>query len=116
MQAVLRTPAAGVAAATSPRRTSATTFALTPDNRLVFGGRARFAMSNPRSDEKSGRILRATLAEVFPELRGVRIDYCWGGMVDMTADRLPRAGEDQGCTTRWDTAATACRCRCTWAR
>jgi glycine/D-amino acid oxidase-like deaminating enzyme len=71
-------------------------FRVTPDNRLVFGGRARFALSNPRSDAKSGRILLATLEEFFPELRGVRIDYCWGGMVDMTADRLPRAGEDGG--------------------
>lgn len=71
-------------------------FRLTPDNRLVFGGRARFAMSNPQSDQKSGRILRATMEELFPELRGVGIDYCWGGMVDMTADRLPRAGQDQG--------------------
>jgi glycine/D-amino acid oxidase-like deaminating enzyme len=26
----------------------------------------------------------------------VRIDYCWGGMVDMTRDRLPRAGERNG--------------------
>jgi glycine/D-amino acid oxidase-like deaminating enzyme len=71
-------------------------FRATADNRLLFGGRARFAMSNPRSDEKSGRILRATLAEVFPELSRVRIDYCWGGLVDMTADRLPRAGEHHG--------------------
>ena len=29
-------------------------------------------------------------------LRDVRIDYCWGGMVDMTRDRLPRAGERNG--------------------
>jgi glycine/D-amino acid oxidase-like deaminating enzyme len=71
-------------------------FRTTPDNRLLFGGRARFAMSNPRSDEKSGRILLATLSEVFPELSRIRIDYCWGGLVDMTADRLPRAGEHQG--------------------
>jgi glycine/D-amino acid oxidase-like deaminating enzyme len=71
-------------------------FRVTPDDRLLFGGRARFAMSNPRSDEKSGHILRATMAQVFPELRGVRIDYCWGGLVDMTADRLPRAGEHEG--------------------
>jgi glycine/D-amino acid oxidase-like deaminating enzyme len=71
-------------------------FRATPDNRLLFGGRARFAMSNPRSDERSGHILRATLAQVFPELRDVRIDYCWGGLVDMTADRLPRAGEHEG--------------------
>ncbi|MDB6100035.1 MAG: ordL [Gammaproteobacteria bacterium] len=71
-------------------------FRATPDNRLLFGGRARFAMSNPRSDEKSGQILQATLARTFPQLRGVRIDYCWGGLVDMTADRLPRAGEHEG--------------------
>lgn len=71
-------------------------FRVSPDNRLIFGGRARFAMSNPRSDQKSGRILRASMEEIFPELRGVRIDYCWGGLVDMTADRLPRAGEHRG--------------------
>jgi glycine/D-amino acid oxidase-like deaminating enzyme len=71
-------------------------FRATPDNRLLFGGRARFAMSNPRSDQKSGRILRATLAQMFPELARARIDYCWGGLVDMTADRLPRAGEHDG--------------------
>ena len=71
-------------------------FRISPDNRLLFGGRARFAMSNPASDQKSGAILRASLEEMFPELRGVGIDYCWGGLVDMTADRLPRAGEHRG--------------------
>ncbi len=69
---------------------------LTPDNRLLFGGRARFAGSNPQSDEKSGRILQATMTNVYPELAGTRIDYCWGGLVDMTRDRLPRAGERDG--------------------
>jgi glycine/D-amino acid oxidase-like deaminating enzyme len=71
-------------------------FRTTPDNRLLFGGRARFAVSNPSSDEKSGTILRAAMHEVFPEPRQARIDYCWGGMVDMTRDRLPRAGERNG--------------------
>ena len=71
-------------------------FRTTPDNRLLFGGRARFAVSNPGSDEKSGAILRTALHDVFPELREARIDYCWGGMVDMTRDRLPRAGERNG--------------------
>ncbi len=67
-----------------------------PDNRLLFGGRARFAVSNPKSDVKSGKILHASLLEVFPELAETRIDYCWGGMVDMTLDRLPRAGQRNG--------------------
>ena len=71
-------------------------FRVTPDDRLLFGGRARFAATNPRSDAKSGAILRKSLGEVFPELAEARIDYCWGGMVDMTSDRLPRAGERNG--------------------
>lgn len=71
-------------------------FRVSSDHRLLFGGRARFALSNPKSDEKSGRILAANLAEVFPTLANARIDYCWGGLVDMTADRLPRAGQHEG--------------------
>ena len=71
-------------------------FRPTPDGRLLFGGRARFAISNPTEDARSGEVLRATLAETFPELAKVRLDYCWGGLVDMTADRLPRAGEHDG--------------------
>jgi glycine/D-amino acid oxidase-like deaminating enzyme len=71
-------------------------FRMTSDDRLVFGGRARFAMSNPTSDQKSGAILKATLREVFPQIADCRIDYCWGGLVDMTSDRLPRAGTHEG--------------------
>jgi glycine/D-amino acid oxidase-like deaminating enzyme len=105
------------------RRTYTTTdtlhnyFRITPDHRLVFGGRARFALSSPRSDAKSGDVLREQLVAMFPQLRDVRIDYCWGGIVDMTQDRLPHAGEKDGllaCSIPWATAATARRCRCTW--
>jgi glycine/D-amino acid oxidase-like deaminating enzyme len=71
-------------------------FRLTPDHRLVFGGRARFAVSSPVSDAKSGEILRAGMVETFPSLADVGIDYCWGGLVDMTQDRLPHAGEREG--------------------
>lgn len=71
-------------------------FRTTVDRRLVFGGRARFAISNPTSDARSGEVLRAGLAKMFPTLGNVGIDYCWGGLVDMTADRLPHAGEREG--------------------
>lgn len=71
-------------------------FRVTPDSRLLFGGRARFAMSNAKSDVKSGGILRATLERTFPSLAGVGLDYCWGGLVDITQDRLPRAGQHDG--------------------
>lgn len=71
-------------------------FRLTPDHRLLFGGRARFAISSPQSDATSGEILRAGLAATFPQLGQVRLDYCWGGLVDVTQDRLPHAGERNG--------------------
>lgn len=84
------------------RRTYVTTgnlhhyFRLSPDDRLIFGGRARFAISSPQSDAKSGVILRQGMMQVFPQLADTAIDYCWGGLVDMTQDRLPHAGERKG--------------------
>jgi glycine/D-amino acid oxidase-like deaminating enzyme len=71
-------------------------FRLSPDHRLIFGGRARFAVSNPLSDAKSGEILRAGMIDTFPQLADVKVDYCWGGLVDMTQDRLPHAGQRDG--------------------
>ncbi|OKH87207.1 FAD-binding oxidoreductase [Thalassospira sp. TSL5-1] len=72
-------------------------FRLSPDNRLIFGGRARFsAVSDQKSDAKSGEILRKNMVEIFPHLAHVDIDYCWGGLVGMTQDRFPRAGEADG--------------------
>ena len=93
----------GVVCRIMPGRRNCTTtrnlgnyFRLTADDRLIFGGRARFALSSPTSDAKSGEILRTTLGNVFPGLRDTPIEHCWGGIVDMTADRLPRAGEHDG--------------------
>jgi glycine/D-amino acid oxidase-like deaminating enzyme len=71
-------------------------FRITPDHRLLFGGRARFAMSNPQSDQKSGRILQKAMISVFPQLAAARVDYCWGGLVDMSMDRMVHAGEQDG--------------------
>jgi glycine/D-amino acid oxidase-like deaminating enzyme len=71
-------------------------FRITPDHRLLFGGRARFAGSNQQSDAKSGRILRDAMVRTFPQLADAGIDYCWGGQVDMTLDRMVKAGEHDG--------------------
>ena len=71
-------------------------FRITPDHRLLFGGRARFAMAGPGSDEKSGRILREAMVSVFPQLALAKVDYCWGGLVDMSMDRMVHAGERDG--------------------
>ncbi|WP_438765254.1 NAD(P)/FAD-dependent oxidoreductase [Kushneria sp. TE3] len=71
-------------------------FRLTPDDRLLFGGRARFAMSGGKSDAKSGEILRRGLRDTFPQLADTPLSHCWGGLVDMSRDRLPHAGRHEG--------------------
>jgi len=58
-------------------------------------GRHRDAM-DPQSDEKSGRILQEAMVHLFPHLADARIDYCWGGLVDMTLDRMVKAGQREG--------------------
>ena len=69
-------------------------FRLSADNRMIFGGRARFsARSDQQSDAKAGKLLQAAMSHIFPHLAEIEIDYCWGGMVDMTSDRYPRTGE-----------------------
>lgn len=72
-------------------------FRLTPDNRILFGGRARFsAVSNQFTDQSSGELLQRQLSGMFPQLNGIEIDYCWGGLVGCTPDRFPRAGRADG--------------------
>ncbi|MGW6403628.1 NAD(P)/FAD-dependent oxidoreductase [Streptomyces sp. NPDC055134] len=69
-------------------------FRLTPDHRLMFGGRARFAPSDPESDRKSGAVLTREVREVFPQLASTRIEYVWGGSVGFAMDRIPHAGQN----------------------
>lgn len=64
-------------------------FRRTADDRLLFGGRASFA---PTSIERSREILTRAIAKVYPELKGVRIEYAWKGNVAFTFDLLPHLG------------------------
>ena len=71
-------------------------FLVTPDDRLLFGGRAKFSTSNAKSDAEAAEMLSKMLGGAFPDLADIELDNCWGGQVDMTQDRLPRAGENDG--------------------
>ena len=71
-------------------------FRITPDNRLLFGGRARFALSSPDSDVKSAEILRKAMLELFPYLSNAKVDYIWGGLVDLSMDQMVHAGVHDG--------------------
>ena len=71
---------------------------LSPDGeRLLFGGRTSFA---PTTVEQARDRLYAAMVHVHPQLRGVRVERAWGGLVDLTVDREPRAGRDQA-TGAW---------------
>ena len=57
-------------------------FRLSPDGRMVFGGRAAFT---PSSVARAARLLARAMAEVFPELAGVPLECAWGGQVALRA-------------------------------
>jgi glycine/D-amino acid oxidase-like deaminating enzyme len=71
-------------------------FRVTPDRRLLFGGRAEFGRPDADTTRRAAAILQQGMAAVFPQLAGVRIDYAWGGNVAFTRDQMPRAGRLDG--------------------
>lgn len=64
-------------------------FRLTPDNRLLFGGGCTYLGGLPRDIPAA---TRPYLERVFPQLKGVAIDYGWGGHIDVTLKRTPDVG------------------------
>jgi glycine/D-amino acid oxidase-like deaminating enzyme len=68
----------------------------TPDNRVLFGGRAAFFPESGDSIRKSAEILRRGMIEVYPQLRGTRVEFVWGGTLDFAFDIMPHAGEMDG--------------------
>ena len=64
-------------------------FRCSADHRLLFGGRVSYSGLDPLGTE---RATRARMLAVFPQLADVRIDYAWGGYVDITMSRAPDFG------------------------
>jgi len=71
-------------------------YRLTPDRRMLFGGRAAFFPETRETVRRSAAILHRDLLCVYPQLRGTNIDYVWGGTLDFTFDIMPHAGEMDG--------------------
>jgi glycine/D-amino acid oxidase-like deaminating enzyme len=67
-------------------------FRLTPDRRLLVGGRARFVPETERTVRASSAVLRLGMLAIYPQLRDVRVDYAWGGTLDFAFDTMPHAG------------------------
>jgi glycine/D-amino acid oxidase-like deaminating enzyme len=71
-------------------------FRLTPDRRMLFGGRAGFYPESPRVIRESAGILRAGMVSVYPQLRDMPVEYVWGGTLDFAFDIMPHAGHIDG--------------------
>lgn len=61
-------------------------YRLTADNRLLFG-------SDSSSNIDMMQKMRRNMLHVFPQLENVRIDYGWGGPIDMTLNSSPHFGK-----------------------
>nr|WP_298684914.1 FAD-binding oxidoreductase [uncultured Dongia sp.] len=62
---------------------------LSADKRILFGGGERY---NTRPPSDIGAFVQPYLARVYPQFAHKRIDYGWGGMLAITASRLPHFG------------------------
>ena len=60
-------------------------FRITPDHRLLFGGGENYRYRFPRD---VGAFVRPHALAVFPQLKGVRFDYAWGGTLGITPTRM----------------------------
>jgi glycine/D-amino acid oxidase-like deaminating enzyme len=64
-------------------------FRLSPDRRILFGGRASFT---PIGTVRCATLLGDAMRRVFPELASTPVDFAWSGNVCFTLDRMPHAG------------------------
>jgi glycine/D-amino acid oxidase-like deaminating enzyme len=71
-------------------------YRLTPDRRMLFGGRAAFFPENDQTVRQSADILRRGMIDVYPQLRDAKIEYVWGGTLDFAFDIMPHAGQMDG--------------------
>jgi len=71
-------------------------YRLTPDRRMLFGGRAAFFPETDQTIRESSEILRRGMIEVYPPLSDAKLDYVWGGTLDFAFDIMPHAGQLDG--------------------
>ncbi|MGB9093572.1 MAG: FAD-binding oxidoreductase, partial [Gallionella sp.] len=64
-------------------------FRFSADQRMLFGGRVSYStMTPPNLKEDMQRRMKL----VFPQLAATRVEYAWGGFVDITMNRAPDFG------------------------
>ena len=61
----------------------------TNDHRMLFGGRVSYSTKTPANLQES---MRRRMVDTFPQLASTKIEFAWGGFVDITMNRAPDFG------------------------
>ncbi|MGN6652699.1 NAD(P)/FAD-dependent oxidoreductase [Trinickia sp.] len=61
-----------------------------PDTRILWGGRISIFERNPRA---IARLLMRDLVRVYPQLKGIELDYAWGGLMGYARHKMPQIGQ-----------------------
>jgi gamma-glutamylputrescine oxidase len=64
-------------------------FRLSADHRILFGGGVSYSAFEPRHLTES---MRRRMVRVFPETSDLKVEYTWGGYLDITMSRAPDFG------------------------
>jgi gamma-glutamylputrescine oxidase len=59
------------------------------DDRMLYGGRVSYSTRTPPNLEES---MHRRMVETFPQLASAKIEFAWGGFVDITMNRAPDFG------------------------
>jgi len=64
-------------------------FRTTNDHRMLYGGRVSYSTVTPTHLAES---MRQRMVGTFPQLAGTKVEYAWGGFVDISMNRAPDFG------------------------
>jgi gamma-glutamylputrescine oxidase len=64
-------------------------FRTAPEHRMLYGGRVSYSTATPMNLVAS---MQARMARTFPQLAGTKVEYAWGGFVDISMNRAPDFG------------------------
>ena len=64
-------------------------FRCSADRRMLFGGRVSYSARTPAGLQT---LMARRMATIFPALGGVKVDFVWGGFVDISMSRAPDFG------------------------
>ena len=64
-------------------------YRLSADKRMLFGGSCNYSGREPASIKS---YILPKMLKVYPQLKGMRIEYEWGGMIGIVLNRIPAVG------------------------